>query len=295
MPVDKNGVRADIIMDPSSTISRMNVGRLYEAYIGSSSRIVKKHVTDELKRQHGEISNRNLIKKTSDDDLKKLFNYVLEYLSIFNNLQFKQYSYIKNDVRIVSEILLEVLNNELYVFMPIDNENDAATITDVISNSKFTPLKDKITYNINGVKKTSEDDISIVPMYIILLSKLGDTWLSTSSSKVNHFGIPIGLSKVNKYRVPWSDNPTKNISETEGRLFAGYAGRTALAELKDRANSMNTHKHIYRNILKSDIPSNIDNIVDRKVVPYGGDDSLNLVDSILLSGGCCISFVEEKR
>jgi DNA-directed RNA polymerase beta subunit len=38
MPVDQNGNRADIIMDPNSTVSRMNLGRVYEMYINITTK-----------------------------------------------------------------------------------------------------------------------------------------------------------------------------------------------------------------------------------------------------------------
>ena len=44
MPFNEYG-RADIIMDPSSIPSRMNVGRLYEQYYNAISRHVKYRVT----------------------------------------------------------------------------------------------------------------------------------------------------------------------------------------------------------------------------------------------------------
>lgn len=48
MPVDALGNRADIIQDPASTISRMNIGRLYEQYISQASRQLKQQITNTL-------------------------------------------------------------------------------------------------------------------------------------------------------------------------------------------------------------------------------------------------------
>jgi hypothetical protein len=65
-----------------------------------------------------------------------------------------------------------------------------------------------------------------------------------------------------------------------------------MAELKDRANSMETHRTIYAGILRANKPTNIDRAVDRKKVPLGGDDSLNIVEAIFNSGGCDVAFIE---
>ena len=295
MPVDAEGNRADIIMDPSSTISRMNTARLYEAYANSTSRVVKRKVTDLLKGKLGNLSGKELVNKATDKLLVEAFDYCLRYLKIYDNEQYSAYMAVSKKMDKVKEILAEVVDKEFYVYIPIDNEKNITQITAELKNSEFAPIKDHIKYVINGKEKISEDKISITPMYIFMLNKIADTWLSTASSKVNHFGIPIGLSKMNKHKVPWTDNPTKIMSETEGRLFAGYGGRVALAELKDRANSMETHKHVYHNILTSGVPTNIEKVVNREVIPYGGDDSLNIVESIFKSGGCEIGFVKSEK
>ena len=38
MPVDEEGNRADIVMDPNSRVNRMNIGGLTEQYINAASR-----------------------------------------------------------------------------------------------------------------------------------------------------------------------------------------------------------------------------------------------------------------
>jgi len=265
----------------------MNIGRLYEGYINAASREVKRSITKTVNGR--DVSN------ISNDEVVNIFNIGMEFLSLLDNEQFTTYTSLLTNQAAMRDIIVDVMDKEFYTYLPVDNDVDMVELTKRISNSKFFPTKENVSYIINGEPKTSDTKIAIVPMYIMLLSKLGDTWLSTASSKVNHYGIPIGLSKANKHRVPWSDNPTKTISETEGRILASYAGRVALAEMKDRANSMDTHKLIYDKILAADVPTNIDKSIDRDVHPYGGDDSLNIVETIMKSGGCTMKYVDENE
>jgi hypothetical protein len=73
-----------------------------------------------------------------------------------------------------------------------------------------------------------------------------------------------------------------------------YVGQHPTLELKDRANSINTHKHLYNNILSADSPTNIDKVVDRKVQPYGEDKSLEIINSIFKCAGMSIHYTEDQ-
>ena len=184
MPIDSNGVRADLMMDPSSTISRMNIGRLYEAFFNGTSRVVKQYVTDAMRHELSDIPDNLLYKRVSDELVNSLFNYILEYLRIVGNKQFIQYESISNRMDAKRDILNDIVMNEFYVYFPIDNEVHVTKVVADLKDSIYAPLKDHIKYKIGGVEKISQDKISIAPMYVMLLSKIADTWLSTASSKI---------------------------------------------------------------------------------------------------------------
>ena len=115
--------------------------------------------------------------------------------------------------------------------------------------------------------------------------------LYTSSPNLNNFMFPIPVTSSNRDRFPYRNTPVKNISETEGRLFSFYGGREAIAELKDRANSVPTHRALYNNILTAQHPTNVDNLVDRNLVPFGNDSAIKLVQSIFNSIGMSYTYV----
>ena len=85
------------------------------------------------------------------------------------------------------------------------------------------------------------------------------------------------------------------MSETEGRLFLSYGSRRLIAELKDRASAIPTHRAIYRNILDSDIPTNIDHVIDRNLIPYGEDAALCLMNNIKNSSGISVEYDPNDR
>jgi len=65
--------------------------------------------------------------------------------------------------------------------------------------------------------------------------------------------------------------------------------------MKDRANSINTHKAVYRNVLDSEAPTNINNAVDRDIIPYGDDAGLRITENVMSVGGAVLEFVPDKH
>jgi len=126
-------------------------------------------------------------------------------------------------------------------------------------------------------------------------NKIADGLLTTSSAKVNHFGLPIGVSKADKHKLPFRNSPVRAIGETEGRLYASYGGRKFLAELVDRGASTETHAALYRNILEAMKPSDMDVGVDRTKVPYGKHKALEILEVLFNSVGVDITFTQDRR
>jgi len=283
MPVDKDGTRADIISDPASTISRMNIGRLYEAYITKSARQLKRMISAEIIALDDIDDLSSTIDTMDINIIDSLFNKVLGFLEIIGTEQYTAYVKIK-DVHVKRDILKEIVTDEMYVYYSLGSK-PAYLIVEELNNSIYKPLVDKIKFNtINGIVE-SKEDIIIAPLYIMMLAKIADTWLSTSSAKVNHFGLPTSTSKAEKHRLPWRNSATKVLSETESRLYGSYVGVEFLAELKDRGSSIKAHENMYYNILAADNPTNIDRVIDRSIVPYGQDKALEIVNSLFNCAG----------
>ncbi len=282
MPTDEFGVRADVIGDPRSTISRLNVSRLMEKYIKSGTRRAQTILRDRFK-----LINKPTLQDCTSNEIVELFGIVLEFASLVNSDQFKTYNAVAKSMNLETMILIidDILTNEFYIFMTIDMEAKAYEIIDAIDRSRFKPTKGFVTFNYRGRPVVTKEKISIGPLYFILLSKIADDALACSSAKINHFSIPVVASKADKYRTPYRNSAVRVNGETEGRLFAAYAGREFLAEFKDRATSVKSHAILYEKLLDAPEPGNIKNCIDRTEQPYGTDKALLLLNSVWNSAG----------
>lgn len=67
-----------------------------------------------------------------------------------------------------------------------------------------------------------------------------------------------------------------------------------MAEIKDRANSVPTHRALYNNILDAEHPTNVDTLVDRSQVPFGNDSAIKLIQSIFNSIGMSYKYIKGR-
>lgn len=289
MPIDHDGNRADIVMDDTSSIARMNIGRLTETFINATCRDVKKWLQKRL-NIFNSVSE-EFIGSLDGQALTDCYNYLLGLYKIVNDAQYDYFLNLNNEDKI--HHITEILNDKVYLYLPIDNQK---YILDIIRNIQqhYPPIYGPVEYVGNsGRKVTTKSNVRIAPLYMMLLEKIADTWSSISSGKLQLFGILSMMTKAEKFSYPFRNSAVRTIGETEGRIYAGYCGRHAIAEMMDRSNNTQTQRNMVWNILNADDPGNIENVVDRNIIEYGNTKPLQLVKHIMATSGFEPTYVRE--
>jgi len=287
MPVDEHGNSADIIMDPNATISRMNVGRLYEQYFNAAARDVHKFICRKLDiaaRTDKEVSLITL-SGISDNVKADCLSYLVNFYGIMNDTvkEWFMNGMVNQDT---DDLLSDIIQNGVSIYFPPNNPKEVIEIVKEIENSPYRPVYGRVSYIGNsGIRTTTKDKVRIGSMYIILLEKIGDDWSAVSSSKLQHFGVLAQLTKQDKFSKPARLQAVRGAGEAEVRIFASYVGEDFVAELMDRNNSPVTHKEMVMQLLKAEKPGNIYRIIDRDKLPFGGSKPLQLVKHILATSG----------
>lgn len=290
LPIDIDGNRADMVMDSASVIARMNLGRLYEHYINSVIRDVAKTVRNILGVQAKVTSGR--LMKIDPDIIQHAYLHLLRLYQIVSE---RQYQFFANEVTDEEKFdhLVTVVNDGIYLYYPIDNDRETAEVTKNLEKA-FKPTYGPVSYVGNsGNRVTTENFVRIAPLYIMLLDKIADDWASVSLGKLQHFGVLSPITKSEKFAHPFRNTPVRTIGETEGRIFAGYCGREAIAEMMDRSNSPATQRNVAWSLLNSDKPTDINHVVDRDYIRLGGARPLQLVRHILGAAGYGIVYEPE--
>lgn len=287
MPIDAEGNRADIIMDPNATISRMNLGRLYEQYVCAAARDAHRLLCRTLglepftPKELALVQLEGLasrVKDTAWDLLLRLYQIVnTEVFQWFKDGKVKQAP---------DDYLADIVSKGIYLYIPTNNQNENIEMVKALEQSPFKPCYGPVSYIGNSGKRvTTKEKVRIGSMYIILLEKIGDDWSAVSSGKLQHFGVLAQLTKQDKYAKPARLQAVRGAGEAEVRIYASYIGGQFVAEMMDRNNNPKAHKEMVMSLLKANHPSNIESVVDRNVIPYGNSKPLQLVKHILQCGG----------
>jgi hypothetical protein len=282
MPVDTAGNRADIIMDSGATISRMNLGRLYEQYIGASARDLATEIRNVLGIAQMHESQATIYIEEILEQNPALFNHavsrLLGFYQIISPKQFEFYSSLNVQDQI--QHLAAVIEQGIYLYMPTNNDPE---LDDTILQLEqyCPPTYGPVSYVGNsGNKCVTIYPVRIGPVYMLLLDKIGDDYSSCSSARCQYLGIISPITRNEKFTAPYRNSGSRTISETEARLLTGYCGREACAEIMDRNNNPSTHRMVVRSILEAQSSTNIVNCIDRDVVPLGGAKPIQLIKHV---------------
>ena len=287
MPVDSEGNRADVIMDPNGHINRMNPGRAFEQYqcaaISKANRDVKNILG--LHGTYSENAARIKLQNIDPSRVEQAFQHVMGLHGKFNQQIYDAMARgeIGSD-RIA--FLAPTVANGIHVFCPTDNPKNHVDIVLDIENSIYRPPFGPLVYRGHeGNMVTTKGKIRIGSCYIILLSKLGDEWSATSSGARQAHGVPAAVTNTTKYRLPWRSQPTRAFGESEGRAVSGNCGGEVLATIFHGSCSTTEAAYIAQAIMKADKPTNIDKIVDRDKIPYGTSRPLMIINHLLACAG----------
>lgn len=274
MPVDALGNRAEVIMDGDSTIKRMNIGRLYEIYINASGKEVTRNV-------------REMIRDGSRESHLKAWDYILDFYKTVSPPMYELT--LRSGVDPISHVK-KFAKDGHYIYVPTNNPVRYDDVVEQLAE-KFPAVCGPVTYRGNsGRMVTTKHDVVIGGLHVLLLEKIGNTWNSVASPKLQHFGIPAKITNADKYASPGRHNPVRILGESEVRLVSAICGGETVAELIDQTNNPQAHKTIVTNILRADKPTAMKEVIDRQEVPRNGGRIVSLVNHILECGG--IRFVK---
>lgn len=226
--------------------------------------------------------------------IKHIFNIILEGIAKFDTEQYRGYAALDTAGKL--DVIREVYYEECYIYYKISSKRRAYDVVQAVMGTDYEPFegKFKFTDESGEVSIDSVNEVMIAPQYIMLLAKTPDNYLVCSSAKTNHYDIPVSAGTAVRQTMPYRNSPVKILSETESRLYTGYAERTAIAELKDRANSVETHTMLYRALLDAETPCNVDQLINRELHPYGTDKALETVDAMLGVSGIELEYCDDN-
>ena len=280
MPIDELGNRADLITDSMSTISRMNLGRAYQAYMSAVSRdnqhrLIQHYSSKYRKRFPYDIN---------EGDLEYFHSYIFGLYNLINPdmVEFLN-SLNKEELR---QHFIECMTKQINIYFPPDNAYNITDVIDNIEKSIYKPHSGKVTYiDELGNRVVTKEDVRIGQLYIMMLEKIANDYSGVSSAKVNNFGFPVKGTNLDKHKYPHSLTPTKTLGETETRILTSFAPPQVVADLFDVTLNPVSHKLLIKHILEDTKAFDTQFTIDRNTSPLGNTRSLGILKHIFNAAG----------
>jgi hypothetical protein len=264
MPIDKDGNRADVIMDAGSIVNRLNPSRMYEQYITA----VMMRLTKEIRELAG---SGNMTQATA------------RLMGFYKLMSPRMYDMVQKVN--IDRHMNEVVRDGIYLWLPTDNEVYYPRAMEKL-REHYPPCFDTVTYiSSNGKHCSTEQPVLIGEQYFIFLEKIGDDYSAVSSPVMQAQGIPGKLTRGDKHASPGRPQAIRALGETEDRIVASLVDPDAPVDMLDMSNSPPTHKHVVNMLLKAPQPTNIQNILDRKVIPRGNNRVTQHMANHLMASG----------
>lgn len=281
MPVDENGVVADIVVDPNSRWNRVTPASPIEMMIGASARDLAKR----LQESFGFERNVQLTPEEVEDAVyaaanaelvESAYNELLEFYKVVVPIQYQDETdpeYRRSNPDYMQTCVGAALLDHMYgldLYMPPNNPVHMPSVIEEIQK-RWPPFITPVRFRgRDGKMKVSREPMLIAPSYYINLEKTAeDAWMAASSAKCNVFGTTARLSNTDKFNSPGRISSSR-VGEAEFRAQAAACGGEAIAAQKNASNDPIAHRFALRRMLTADEPTNIDELIDETVVPVGG-------------------------
>jgi len=278
MPVDEHGNRAQFISDSLATIARSTLGRAIEPFLNAAGRDLVYKIASNLGLKWGTLITPQLLAlKNKDGQVRAEFEKLKAFYYAVSPEKMGPWHENLTDEELYQHLAFVITRTLPVMYYPPSNGKEMINIIMDVQKD-FMPLKSHVTYvNDHGVTVKTKEKFEIGRAYVILLDKTGVDAAAIASCKLGHFGVPSRITRQDKHSYPNRRQPTRSFGEAEMRIVASYCEPWVTAEIVDRNTNKDTMAHIVKNILYAPRPANIENLVDRKEIPYGASRPMQLI------------------
>jgi DNA-directed RNA polymerase beta subunit len=249
MPLDQQGLRADMIVSPESMPNRLNPSQSYEQFYNRLCTLI----VDRYRR--GELGNN-----------KQAYEYILELLTDIRPEYGRQIrEYCSNEAK-REDLMNDIMNDGLYLIIPPFCNNITEENVLMLA-SKYGYVESPVTYSYKTSDGSLTTETTISPAcigskYVYLLSKIPSMQASALSvSYINQFGIPTkAKSKSIKMQHLYGSTPLRFGEDEISMLIMGMTPESVARFLGIRANCIQATETMIEKLLTTRSPSAIKNI-----------------------------------
>ena len=245
MPVDENGLRADIVVDPISVFNRMNPAQWYEQFFNRGSELIVQRVKDII---------------ATTNNYQEAYDLITSYCTDINENYGNKIKRMTNTPEKQREFIDDCIHDGVYLnVVPFQKNIDQNKVIELAK--KYLISKSKVTFGVyddNGEVKwvTTKKPVMIGYEYWMMLYKMPHAH-GSGISHVNQYRTPVKGSKFAMEQYPVNQTPFR-LGEDEVRNLIMVAGaNTAAKIICEYANSPEAVNALAGHLLNDDYPGEL--------------------------------------
>ena len=265
MPMLPDGRHADIIVNPLGTISRMNIGQLFELHLGMSLFDLKKHMKEIINKKL------DLVKDFDKDKIQSLVKeYVLGYIKIIDNTE--NGWYYKQFEEQLPKVIDENWIDELCIIQPPFESVNMAKTREAL---KYTNTQFKYDVFDPQSGQMINQQIACGYEYFFKMVHISETRLAAR-------GIGSYARKTLQPLAGRKNKGGQRCGEMETAALIGHNARYNLREfLTTKSDCIDLKNEFIRENLDSELGKIEDEDEERSIVP----ESVKLLNANLIALG----------
>lgn len=291
MPRDADGNIADMVTGPDSLVARTNYARSYLMQNGA-------HAREITKRLHqitglGKDATVEEVEYLDPAKFDEAWDLVVKAHDCVNPLAAKLIDELPRADKTLH--LAECLESDFRFIRDVGCSKPAPHAAIDLHNLApfcFGPVTHQLIEE--GVDVVTKESFLIAPLPIMLLDKTAENTLTVGTAALGPFGVPIKSNQSDRYSKPWKDSAPRTLGDTETRAYTAHTKDPEMAvDMMDRATNPDVQLEIARQLVNSETPGGIADIVDRRKFPYGNTRPIGISTNFFSAYGIRLAYVPE--
>jgi len=290
MPVDADGRRAEVLIDPGSTYDRTIPSRLYEHYLTGTAYKLDRMIETMTGLPKGtQKSMAYRLLQSKPELVQTIFEHWVKWHTIINP-QIGQWVSEGKVGRDQLDHVCHLIEYGCMIYRPVDCQKEITAVVPEMERSAYRPTYGPVSFeDESGRVVTTRDAVRISSVYFTELNKPGTDGNAANFTRMAPQGVPAVPTGGDSYATASRVVPTRGVGEAEMRIAASYGDMhnpyALVAELINRHTNPSVLAHQADRLLGVDHPGRLDSLVDRETVPYGSGRVTKIIEHVFECSG----------
>lgn len=290
MPMDADGTRAEVLIDPGSTYDRTIPARLYEHYLTGTAAKLNRIIEGLTGIPKGTVKSTSYrLLQNKPDVVQSIFDRWVQWHGMINPDVAEWVAQGKIGKNRLDHVC-HLIEYGCTIYRPVDSTTEITKLIPQLEKSEYRPTYGPVTFiDGNGKRVLTKDKVRISSLYFVELNKPGTDGNAANFTRIAPLGVPAIPTGSDAYASASRIVATRAEGEAEVRISLSYGDMhnpyAFVAEMINRHTNPAVLSYTADRLLQIDNPGTLDTLIDRNVVPHGSGRVSQVIEHVFKCSG----------